>query len=86
MIDQARVAAVEDPLQDAAWLPAVPDRGALRRAAGLTQRQVAAAVGVGRVQVARWETGVAEPRGVRRKAYSHLLGGLVHRPADMTSP
>jgi transcriptional regulator with XRE-family HTH domain len=34
----------------------------LRRAAGLTQAQVAAAVGVDRVAVARWETGITTPR------------------------
>ncbi|WP_331726289.1 helix-turn-helix domain-containing protein [Streptomyces sp. NBC_01276] len=85
MIDQARLSVVEDLLHEAVWLPAVEERGALRRAAGLTQQQVATAVGVGRVQVARWETGVAEPRGVRRKAYSHLLKSLVHRPTTPTS-
>ncbi|WP_285543705.1 helix-turn-helix transcriptional regulator [Streptomyces lavendulae] len=61
------------------WLPATKVRGELRRAAGLTQAQVAAAIGVGRVQVARWETGFAEPRGVRRRAYSHLLLGLARQ-------
>ncbi|GAA3261167.1 helix-turn-helix transcriptional regulator [Streptomyces lavendulae] len=86
MIDQARLSAVEDLLHEAVWLPAVNDRGELRRAAGLTQQQVASAVGVGRVQVARWETGAAEPRGIRRKAYSHLLKSLIHRSAAPTSP
>ncbi|MEU6299780.1 helix-turn-helix transcriptional regulator [Streptomyces erythrochromogenes] len=86
MSNQARLSAVEDLLQEAVWLPAVNDRGELRRAAGLTQQQVASAVGVGRVQVARWETGVAEPRGIRRQAYSHLLRSLVHRPAATPSP
>ncbi|MCX4721986.1 helix-turn-helix domain-containing protein [Streptomyces virginiae] len=86
MSNQARLEAVEDLLQEAVWLPAVEDRGPLRRAAGLTQQQVALAVGVGRVQVARWETGTAEPRGIRRKAYSHLLKSLTRRSAARTNP
>ncbi|MFD9619688.1 helix-turn-helix transcriptional regulator [Streptomyces virginiae] len=85
MSHQDRLTAVENLVQEAVWLPAVGDRGALRRAAGLTQQQVALAVGVGRVQVARWETGTAEPRGVRRKAYGHLLRSLTQPPATSTN-
>ncbi|MFI5867267.1 helix-turn-helix domain-containing protein [Streptomyces sp. NPDC051546] len=58
-------------------------RGALRRAAGLTQAQVAAALGVGRVQVARWETGFNEPSGVRRRTYSQLLQRLARQHPDV---
>ncbi|MFZ3475787.1 helix-turn-helix transcriptional regulator [Streptomyces sp. 4.24] len=57
-------------------------RGELRRAAGLTQDQVAQALGVGRVQVARWETGVNEPRGVRRLGYSRFLQGLAEQHSE----
>ncbi|MER5871948.1 helix-turn-helix transcriptional regulator [Streptomyces sp. NPDC002044] len=64
------------------WLPAASVRGGLRRAAGLTQAQVAAALGVGRVQVARWETGFNEPRGDRRRAYSSLLSSLARQHPD----
>nr|AAS45815.1 SLV.32 [Streptomyces lavendulae] len=61
------------------WLPAPEMRGRLRRAAGFTQAQVAQALGVGRVQVARWETGYADPSGVRRTAYSRLLRELMRQ-------
>ncbi|MET9603133.1 helix-turn-helix transcriptional regulator [Streptomyces sp. NPDC006459] len=74
--------AVDVLLSQATWLPATGARGQLRRAAGLTQAQVADALGVGRVQVARWETGFAEPRGVRRTAYSKFLHGLARQHPD----
>ncbi|WP_374325389.1 helix-turn-helix domain-containing protein [Streptomyces sp. AP-93] len=83
---QDPLAAVDELLSQATWLPASNARGALRRAAGLTQAQVAAALGVGRVQVARWETDRAEPSGVRRRTYSQLLQGLAQQHPDvMTS-
>ncbi|MCY0954146.1 helix-turn-helix domain-containing protein [Streptomyces sp. H27-S2] len=73
-------------LSQAAWLPTTNVRGGLRRAAGLTQAQVAAALGVGRVQVARWETGFNEPRGDRRRAYSKFLQSLAQQhPEAVTS-
>ncbi|MFE0916049.1 MULTISPECIES: helix-turn-helix domain-containing protein [unclassified Streptomyces] len=78
--------AVDVLLSQATWLPTTGARGQLRRAAGLTQAQVAHAIGVGRVQVARWETGFAEPRGVRRAAYSRFLRGLAQQhPEAVTS-
>ncbi|WP_419248111.1 helix-turn-helix domain-containing protein [Streptomyces virginiae] len=80
---QDPLAAVEDLLSQATWLPAVDARGRLRRAAGFTQAEVADALGVGRVQVARWETGFAEPSGVRRRAYSRLLRGLAQQHPDL---
>ncbi|MGW6865879.1 helix-turn-helix domain-containing protein [Streptomyces sp. NPDC054901] len=76
------LSAVDELLSQTTWLPVTDARGRLRRAAGLTQAQVAAAIGVGRVQVARWETGFAEPSGVRRRAYSHLLQGLARQHPD----
>ncbi|MFB7467107.1 helix-turn-helix domain-containing protein [Streptomyces sp. NPDC056224] len=62
-------------------------RAPLRRAAGLTQRQVANAIGVRPLQVLRWEAGEAEPRnGERRAAYSRLLHGLAQQhPAVVAS-
>ncbi|MGW2680928.1 helix-turn-helix domain-containing protein [Streptomyces sp. NPDC001436] len=51
----------------------------MRRAAGLTQSQVADALGVRYQQVLRWEQGAAEPRGKRRTAYSLLLQQLAAR-------
>ncbi|MEV0604532.1 helix-turn-helix transcriptional regulator [Streptomyces sp. NPDC050315] len=60
-------------------LPPPPVRKALRRADGLTQEQVATALGVKRLAVARWEAGQVEPRAPHRQAYAELLRGLAAR-------
>ncbi|MDA5279864.1 helix-turn-helix transcriptional regulator [Streptomyces sp. Isolate_45] len=61
-------------------------RGPLRRAAGLTQRQVAREIGVQPLAVKRWEAGSVEPRpGERRIAYSRLLQGLARRYPEVLS-
>ncbi|WSR29437.1 hypothetical protein OG573_43175 (plasmid) [Streptomyces sp. NBC_01205] len=41
-------------------------------------------MGVGRVQVARWETGFADPSGMRRQAYSRLLRELMRQHPEAT--
>ncbi|GAA1540765.1 hypothetical protein GCM10009730_57360 [Streptomyces albidochromogenes] len=71
--------AVQSLLSRAASLPARESWGRLRRAGGLTQSEVAAAIGVHRVQVARWESGKAEPRPPHRQDYALLLQGLAAR-------
>lgn len=48
-----------------------------RRCLGLTQADFADAVGVGRVTVARWETGVIRPTARHVSAMLDLLAGLV---------
>jgi len=61
-------------------LPPPPERARLRRAAGLSQQQVAAALGLKRREtVADWETGRSEPRPPKRSAYLRLLDGLAAR-------
>ncbi|MGP3950982.1 helix-turn-helix transcriptional regulator [Streptomyces sp. 7N604] len=57
-------------------LPPPDVRAELRRADGLTQAEVAEAIGVSRLQVIRWEQGQAVPRRKHRAAYAHLLKGL----------
>ncbi|WP_431983164.1 helix-turn-helix transcriptional regulator [Streptomyces qinglanensis] len=54
-------------------------RAKLRRAAGLTQQEVAEAVGVKRLAVARWELGQTHPRRPHRAVYMHLLNRLAQR-------
>jgi len=49
---------------------------AIRVEAGPTQRQVADALGVNRVTVARWESGQRRPRGEMRARYAELLDEL----------
>ncbi|MGP3691109.1 helix-turn-helix domain-containing protein [Streptomyces sp. IBSNAI002] len=74
------VAAVQVLLENHAELPPVAVRAQLRRAAGLTQQQVAEVVGVKPLAVLRWESGAVEPRpGVKRSAYIQLLHGLARR-------
>lgn len=57
-------------------LPNVRRRRSLRRKAGITQQQVADAIGVTREAVSRWESGVRSPREPHRSAYLVLLHEL----------
>jgi transcriptional regulator with XRE-family HTH domain len=58
-------------------LPAPVNRRAIRERAGITQDQLAAAVGVSRQAVARWEAGLRSPRRRHLAAYSEALALLV---------
>ncbi|MEU2147876.1 MULTISPECIES: helix-turn-helix transcriptional regulator [Streptomyces albovinaceus subgroup] len=60
-------------------LPTPRVRQQLRLAAGLTQQEVAEAVGVKRLAVARWELGQTHPRRPHRAVYIHLLKRLAER-------
>ena len=60
-------------------LPPPSVRAKLRLAAGLTQQDVADAVGVKRVAVTRWELGQTNPRRPHRENYLRLLKGLAER-------
>ncbi|MGW3745114.1 helix-turn-helix domain-containing protein [Streptomyces sp. NPDC005146] len=51
----------------------VLDNGGRR---GLTQTEVAEAIGAKRLAVARWEAGLAQPHRGNRRAYAHLLRRL----------
>jgi DNA-binding transcriptional regulator YiaG len=57
-------------------LPAPPVRRLLREQAGLSQADVAAALGVGRTAVTRWEMGTRSPRRPMQVAYAELLERL----------
>ena len=57
-------------------LPPAPLRRMLREGAGLTQHEVAVALGVGRPAVTRYEAGAREPRGEVRLEYIELLERL----------
>jgi DNA-binding transcriptional regulator YiaG len=55
-------------------------RGArIRRAAGVSQVELADAIGVHGVSVSRWERGVRCPRGVAAIRYARLLRELSER-------
>ncbi|MGW6410458.1 helix-turn-helix transcriptional regulator [Streptomyces vinaceus] len=60
-------------------LPPPHVRQQLRLAAGLTQLEVAEAVGVQRLAIARWELGQVQPRRPHRAVYIHLLKKLAER-------
>jgi transcriptional regulator with XRE-family HTH domain len=61
-------------------LPAPAARRHLREAAGLTQQDVAAALGVTREAVALWEAGRRRPRASRAVDYLALLDRLAREP------
>ncbi|NEB03723.1 helix-turn-helix transcriptional regulator [Streptomyces sp. SID13726] len=68
-------------------LPSPVERRRLREAAGLTQGDVAGALGTRRETVASWEGGKNEPRPPQRAAYARLLEGLAVRfPAPEAGP
>ncbi|MFD0316839.1 sigma factor-like helix-turn-helix DNA-binding protein [Streptomyces flavalbus] len=67
-------------------LPPPKERRRLRDAAGLTQAQLAARVGVSRATVRAWETGRTTPLGRKREAYARLLAEFAARPAPAKSP
>ncbi|MFD9081660.1 helix-turn-helix domain-containing protein [Streptomyces erythrochromogenes] len=80
------VAAVQRLLHKHAELPPTPVRAPLRRAAGLTQQQVAETIGVQPLAVLRWESGSVEPRpGAKRAAYIQLLHGLAQRYPEVVT-
>ena len=53
------------------------DIGALRKAAGLTQQQLADTLGVGRTTVAMWESGENAPKTKMLHALADALGCTV---------
>jgi HTH-type transcriptional regulator/antitoxin MqsA len=68
-----------DALVDAGTLPSPRVRQQLRVAAGLTQAEVAHAIGVQRVAVARWEAGLTKPHRSNRLKYAHFLRRLAEK-------
>lgn len=74
-----------DALVEEDTLPAPQVRRQLRLAAGLTQSEVAEAIGVKRLAVAQWEAGRAQPHRGNRRAYTHLLRKLAAKHPDATT-
>lgn len=60
----------------AAQLPPPHMRRAIRESAGASLQEVADELGVTRMQVSRWERGLAEPRRDSAVAYRALLDSL----------
>ncbi|MEU7033976.1 sigma factor-like helix-turn-helix DNA-binding protein [Streptomyces sp. NPDC046237] len=55
-------------------MPSPKERRRLREARGLSEDQVAEAMGVTRATVRSWETGRTTPRGRKQEAYAKLIG------------
>jgi len=49
---------------------------AVREAAGVSQQDVAAELGVHRVTIGRWESGRRRPTGEQLRRYAHLIDEL----------
>ena len=71
--------AIFDRIAAAGALPRIEDRVHLRRALGIQQREIAAAVGVSTQSVWAWETGRSEPKGDHRVRYAELLAAMRRR-------
>ncbi|MCA1222179.1 helix-turn-helix transcriptional regulator [Streptomyces sp. 8L] len=71
-----------DALVEEDTLPTLKVRQRLRLAAGLTQTEVAEAIGVKRLAIARWEAGATQPHRENRRAYAHLLRKLAEKYPD----
>lgn len=71
-----------DALVEEDTLPTPEVRQRLRLAAGLTQTEVAEAIGVRRLAVARWEAGLSQPHRGNRRAYAHFLRKLATKHPD----
>lgn len=65
-------------IEELAWMRRLGPAGrrALRQAAGVTQAEIAAEVGVSRAAVCRWESGKRTPRGGPARTYARLLRTL----------
>ncbi|MFJ6393922.1 helix-turn-helix domain-containing protein [Streptomyces sp. NPDC091972] len=66
-------------------LPPPHVRANLRKAADLTQDEVAQVFGVSRVAFHRWETGQAKPHRRRLEAYARLLSGWAEKHPEATA-
>lgn len=81
------LAAVDALLARPDDLPSPAERERLRKAARVTQADLAGVFGVRRETIVAWEAGRNEPRAPKREAYVRLLAGWAARyPADGPAP
>ncbi|MEV0000151.1 sigma factor-like helix-turn-helix DNA-binding protein [Streptomyces sp. NPDC050848] len=67
-------------------MPSPKERRRLREAKGLSEDQVAEAMGVTRATVRSWETGRTTPRGRKQEAYAKLIGAYEDEGAPAPAP
>lgn len=65
-----------DEVKAARRLPDPPIARMIREAAGVSQLRFAKEVGVHRITLSRWESGVCRPRGDARARYARLIAEL----------
>jgi DNA-binding transcriptional regulator YiaG len=70
------MSALADEVRESLSLPRPSAAREIREAAGVSQRRLAAELGVAELTVARWEGGTRKPRGEMRRAYARLLAEL----------
>ncbi len=58
-------------------LPSPEERRNIRLEAGISQQELAAALGASRVTLSRWETGTRRPRGEMAIRYARALERLI---------
>lgn len=74
--DMDPIAALVQRVQTRRRLPAPAARRALRESTGLSQRDIAQALGVSICAVSLWERGVRQPRPAMLQRYVELLDRL----------
>lgn len=79
-------AAVDALLASRPVLPPPAERARLRRAHGLSQQDVADAVGIRKATLVDWEKGRSAPRPPQREVYAHLLRRLASMYGTEAAP
>lgn len=77
---------LEELIQLYADLPEPPERQRLRRASGLSQRELATAIGVSQSTLALWETGRYKPSGRHLRPYVEALRKIRLAEAAKAAP
>jgi transcriptional regulator with XRE-family HTH domain len=65
-----------EEVRAAKTLPPPGTARTIRIANGVTQQRLAAAIGVDRTTLARWEAGTSKPRARQRARYAEVLAAL----------
>lgn len=75
-VTEERTEALLEQLRSQRQLPPGPERRRIREAAGVSLRQLAAAIGVSAMAIVRWEQGATPRDPAHLRAYGRLLDEL----------